>query len=166
MKYTSLLLAALLLTSCGGWQRVGQMTMVSTRNVDGAQPYVLLVRGAEATAKMKQDDAMQMAVDAAVAQHPGGEYMMNVSVYVKENGKAVKVNGDVWGIASAANTASSVVTGSSDMRTGDRVAFKLGGHVTEGTIVGIRPTSAVVEYTSGTKQLMKELDYSKLTKLQ
>jgi hypothetical protein len=55
------------------------------------------MRGVEADARMRNDDALQEAVDKAVAQAPGGEYLMNVAVYVKANGRKVKVRGDVWG---------------------------------------------------------------------
>lgn len=70
--------------------------MLSTRNIDSGRQYTMLYRGAQAEARMRNDDALQEAVDRAVGEHRG-EYMMNVAVYVKENGKKVKVVGDVWG---------------------------------------------------------------------
>lgn len=96
MKY--LFPFALLLASCSPYQRIGNMTMLSTRNVDSSVKYQPLLRGVEAEAKMRNDDALQEAVDLAVAKAPGGEYLMNVAVYVKENGRKVKVRGDVWGL--------------------------------------------------------------------
>ena len=47
---------------------------------------------------MRDDDALQEAVDQCVAQVPGGEYLMNAAVYVKDNGRKVRVRGDVWGV--------------------------------------------------------------------
>lgn len=90
-------LLAALLCGCNPYQRIGNMTMLSTRNVDSSTKYQPLLRGVEAEAKMKHDDALQEAVDIATAKAPGGEYLMNVAIYVKRNGRKVKIRGDVWG---------------------------------------------------------------------
>ena len=82
-------------TGCA-YNRVGSLTMISTRNIDYSTEYVELARGVEGTSKMKRDDAMQEAIDEAVNSIPGGEYMMNTVVYVKDN-RIIKVKGDVWG---------------------------------------------------------------------
>lgn len=82
-------------TGCA-YNRVGSLTMISTRNIDYSTEYVELARGVEGTSKMKRDDAMQEAIDEAVNSVPGGEYMMNTVVYVKDN-RIIKVKGDVWG---------------------------------------------------------------------
>lgn len=102
MKAPLLLACVATLCSCAGYQRIGNMTMLSTRNVDSSVKYAPLLRGVEAEARMRNDDALQEAVDKAVAQAPGGEYLMNVAIYVKENGKKVRVRGDVWGLAGQA----------------------------------------------------------------
>jgi hypothetical protein len=93
---TSLILAAMLLTGCA-YQRIGSLTMVSTRNVSTTTPGTELLRNVEAKARTKHDDALQEAIDLAVQQHPRGEYMMNCAVFVKSNGNYIKVRGDVWG---------------------------------------------------------------------
>ena len=90
---------ALLLASCGGYQRIGSLSMISTRNMDRSITYVPIQRGVEATARMRNDDALQEAVDQCVNSVPGGEYLMNVAVFVKDNGQRVRVRGDVWGTA-------------------------------------------------------------------
>jgi hypothetical protein len=97
MKHLPIILfVALVATSCS-YRRVGSLTMVSTRNVNPAEPGQLVMRNVEAKAKTKHDDALQEAIEEACRMHQGGEYMMNVAVYVKSNGNWVKVRGDVWG---------------------------------------------------------------------
>lgn len=90
-----LLLALLAVTGCT-FNRIGSLTMVSTRNMDSTKEYVELKRNVTGTSKMKYDDAMQEAIDEAVNSVPGGEYLMNTVVYVKDN-RIVKVVGDVYG---------------------------------------------------------------------
>ncbi len=97
MKHLCLALAAsVCLTSCA-WQRIGSLTMISTRNVDTSRQYVPIARGVEGKSKGTHNDALQEAIDQAVQQHPTGEYMMNAVIYVRAGGKKVKVTGDVWG---------------------------------------------------------------------
>lgn len=99
MKKTIItILSTLVLTSCG-WHKIGTLTMASNRNVDSKTNYVLLERYVNAKVKNKGREVIQGAIDEAVKKTPGGEYMMNVKFYVKNNGKKVKVEGDVWGIA-------------------------------------------------------------------
>lgn len=87
------LAAAICLSSCA-YERLGSLTEVSTRNIDSSQKYELVQKGVEAKATGR--DPLQEAVDRAVAQHPDGEFLRNVVVYVKP-GK-VKVRGDIYGV--------------------------------------------------------------------
>ena len=155
MKYLSLPLLALLLSSCGGYQRIGQLTMVSTRNVDSSKPAVMLMRNAEGTAKMKNNDAMQLAVDATVAQHPAGEYLMNAQVYVSNNGKRVRVTGDIYGHGTAQAEAPRNDAG---MALGTVVWFKPKGSTRQvrATVVGLRSDMLVLEYLSGGRRRTAE----------
>ena len=82
-------------TSC--YNRLGQLTMISTRNVDSKTDYVLVSKDVIGKAKVKNKQALQAAVDNAVKQFPTGEFMKNVVVEVKTSGKKVRVTGDVWG---------------------------------------------------------------------
>lgn len=97
MRITIVLALALGLASCS-YKRIGSLTMISTRNVETSKTYVLKLRGVEARAKSKHNDPLQEAIDAAVKQHPQGEYLMNAVIYVKGDGKRVKVTGDVYGL--------------------------------------------------------------------
>jgi len=92
-----LFLSMLVLSGCS-FQRIGNLTMVSTRNIDTSTNYVELKRNVSGTSKMRKGDALQEAIDEAVNSVPGGEYLMNTVVYVKDN-RIVKVTGDVYGRA-------------------------------------------------------------------
>lgn len=100
MKRTLILISIAALTSCTSYERIGDLTIVSNRNLENDRSaYVLKQRGAEFVAKKKNDDALEKAIDGACELHQG-EYLMNVQVFVKDNGKKIKVIGDVWGYPS------------------------------------------------------------------
>ena len=77
---------------------MGDLTMISNRNVDKSANYVLLARDVEQKIKTKKKDYLELAIDEAVQSVEGGEYMMNVKLFIKKNGKKIKVQGDVWGL--------------------------------------------------------------------
>jgi len=168
MKATTLLLTALLLGGCS-YTNVGSLTMASTRNVDASKTYVLLARNVEA--KVNEDaNALQAAIDQAVASRPGGEYMMNVAISVNGDGKRVKITGDVWGVAGAEGVAPAAVTGAAtDLKVGDHVAFKYMGHMLTGTIIGLQTEKAMVQYdwttNKGVEQKMRAVWFDELTKV-
>ena len=83
------------LASCGSWNRIGDLTTIGNRNIDDSKKYTLLIREVEAVAKADAD-AMEQAVDNLTKKYEG-EFLRNVKVYVKSNGKKVKIIGDVWG---------------------------------------------------------------------
>lgn len=90
-----LIILPLFASSCG-FHRIGDLTMISNRNIDSSKNYQEKARAVSATAKMKKDDALEIAIDKLTEQY-AGEYVMNAKVYVKSNGKKIKVEGDVWG---------------------------------------------------------------------
>lgn len=92
-----ILTASLSLTACG-WQKIGTLTMASNRNVDNKTNYVLIERYVTAKVKNKGKEIIESAIDEAVKKTPNGEYMANVKFYIKNNGKKIKVEGDVWGL--------------------------------------------------------------------
>lgn len=162
---------AVLSSSCA-FQRIGDLTVVSNRNTGhtGARgEYELLRRDVEATARARQDDALEQAIDEATAEVPGGEYLENVKVYVKSNGKKVRVRADVWGIPQAGpvdvNVTSSV-TVDNTIAPGDAVTFKRNGIIWEGVIQGVNAEAAVVKYTNKAgRELRHEVAFAKLTKV-
>lgn len=92
-----ILCLAMALQSC--WVRLGDLTVLSNRNYDRSEKYVELQRGVRAKGKRKghAQGALEVAVDKAVSQVPGGEYLSNVTVETNLTGKKVRVTGDVWG---------------------------------------------------------------------
>lgn len=162
-------LVLLFLTGCG-WNRIGSLTMISTRNIDSKENYKLIKKGIEGESKMKYDDAFQEAVEDAVKQFPEGEFMKNVVVYVSHNGKRIRVNGDVWGVPSVETNITQKVTADIVFAVGDKVAFKNNsGRIVDGNIVGITPDNmAMVEYYSvaNSRKVKDTFSFDKLTKIQ
>lgn len=95
MKRLIISLIACVLASCS-YQRVGNLTMVSTRNVDSSKEYVELKRTVEGKSKLRKENALEEAINDAVMSVNGGEYMTNVVVYIKGD-RVIKVVGDVYG---------------------------------------------------------------------
>jgi hypothetical protein len=94
-KIVFIFLLSVSLSSC--FNRIGKLVIVSTRNMDSHVDYVLLSKEVKGTAKVKNDDALETAIDRAVKQFPTGEFMKNVVIEVSGNGKKIRVIGDVWG---------------------------------------------------------------------
>jgi hypothetical protein len=102
VKNVEFFLVLLLISGCSSWTRLGNLTMVSTRNVDSKTEYKELARYVEGIDKGDYDrnknkytGSLQAAIDEAVMSVDGGEFLKNIEVYIM-NGK-IKVRGDVWG---------------------------------------------------------------------
>ena len=159
------ILIAVMMQSCA-YQRIGDLTMVSNRNIDSDKDYVLIQRNVIGKAKMKQDDALERAIDNATQAY-NGEYLMNVKIYVKDNGQKIKVEGDVWGLKSTQVNITSSVSKEIEFNTGDIVTFKSSGRFVEGKIVGINSNGAVVEFKNTLGQVKKkEIPFNDLTKIE
>lgn len=167
-RATLLLSGIVLITGCG-WTRIGSLTMISTRNIESKVEYKLIAKDVEGVSKLKERDAFQEAVDEAVRQYPEGELMKNVVVSIKDNGKKIKVKGDVWGVPSVEKNVTQKVTAEINFEMGDRVAFKNDrGKIVEGTIKGINANQAMVEFINPWNNKLKSdmFTFDKLTKLQ
>jgi len=79
-----------------GYKRIGDLTLVSNRNIDLSKKCVLLQSNVESKARVKRKDGLERAIDKAT-ESVNGEYLMNVKIFVKSNGKVIKVQGDVYG---------------------------------------------------------------------
>ncbi|WP_046746257.1 hypothetical protein [Kordia zhangzhouensis] len=154
-------IVSLMLVSCGNYIRIGDLTAISNRNLDDSQNYVLLKRDVEAIAKSKNDDALEQAVDNLTKEYEG-EFLRNAKIYVKDNGKKVKVIGDVWGVQLTNVNVSTNASAKIELKIGDNVIFRRRGKLIEGKIVGLNPTSVIVEY--GRKNKKVELKYDEVTK--
>ena len=169
MKTVLVLISGIIiLSSC--YQRIGDLTIVANRNVDSDKEYVILQRNAQGAAKMKKDDALELAIDNATEKYRG-EYLMNVKIYVKGNGKKIKVEGDVWGMKSETSVTNIEVESSVikkiEFENGNTVSFKNSGKIVEGIIVGINSNGAVVEFKNLIGKLTKkEINLDDLTKIE
>ena len=147
------------LASCGSWNRIGDLTTIGNRNVDDSKKYTLLTREVEAVAEADAD-AMEQAVDNLTKKYEG-EFLRNVKVYVKSNGKKVKVIGDVWGTQNTLINVSTEANAKVILNVGDSVVFKRKGKLTDGKIIGVNSNLVIVEY-DGNKKV--ELKYDEVTK--
>ena len=160
MKNKIILLGlTLTLASCGSWNRIGDLTTIGNRNVDDSKKYTLLTREVEAVAEADAD-AMEQAVDNLTKKYEG-EFLRNVKVYVKSNGKKVKVVGDVWGTQNTLINVSTEANAKVILNVGDSVVFKRKGKLTDGKIIGVNSNLVIVEY-DGDKKV--ELKYDEVTK--
>lgn len=82
-------IVAISMTSC--YNRIGDLTMMSSRNIDSSKEYIELQRYVKVKGKTLEDAMLKGTKDI-----PNAEYYMNIQIYVKNSGK-VKIIGDVWG---------------------------------------------------------------------
>ncbi len=163
MKTTTLCIIgcmAMSLYSCSSYTRIGDLTGISNRNLDDSQEYVMLEREVEAVAT-SQNDALEQAVDNMTKEHEG-EFLRNVKIYVKSNGKKVKVIGDVWGIQKTAVNVNTNANATIELKIGDNIVFNRRGTIIDGRIIGLNATSVIVEYGKRKKKI--ELRYDDVTK--
>jgi hypothetical protein len=160
MKNKIILLGlTLTLASCGSWNRIGDLTTIGNRNVDDSKKYTLLTREVEAKAEA-DSDALEQAVDNLTQKYQG-EFLRNVKVYVKSNGKKVKIIGDVWGIQNTSINVSTEANAKVTLNVGDSVVFKRKGKLTDGKIIGVNANVVIVEFDGDRKV---ELKYDEVTK--
>lgn len=128
----SLALALLVVGGCTSVKQIGKVNMISNRNIETDFEYVLLssyAGSSDKELKRSKAETLEQAVDDTVRRVPGGEFMMNVSLYAINNDRFAVV-GDVWGRSE--NVAYR------GFRVGDRVTFKRAGKVVYGQITGLK----------------------------
>ena len=103
---------------------------------------------------------MEQAVDNLTKKYEG-EFLRNVKVYVKSNGKKVKVVGDVWGTQNTLINVSTEANAKITLNVGDSVVFKRKGKLTDGKIIGVNSNLVIVEFDGDRKV---ELKYDEVTK--
>ena len=160
MKNRIILLGlTLTLASCGSWNRIGDLTTIGNRNVDDSKKYVLLTREVQSIAEADAD-ALEQAVDNLTKKYEG-EFLRNVKIYVKDNGKKVKIIGDVWGTQNTLINVSTEANAKVTLNVGDSVVFKRKGKLTDGKIIGVNSNLVIVEFDGDRKV---ELKYDEVTK--
>ncbi len=156
----------LLISSCS-YRRTGSLTIVSTRNFESKIEYKLIQKEVTGKAKVKKGESLQRAIDDAIGTLPEGEFMKNVGIYIKSNGKKTKVIGDVWGVPSVNKQVEKSVTLKVEFKVGDTVTFKNSlGKIVEGTILGVNSNTAIIEHKNSLGKITKsEIKYEDMTKL-
>lgn len=162
MKIKNLLLLGVLpviSSSCSSWVRIGDLNAISNRNLDDSKQYVLLNREVEAEAD-SDNDALEQAIDNLTKKHEG-EFIRNAKIFVKDNGKKIKVTGDVWGTRNTQVNVNTIANAKIQLNIGDTVVFKRKGELIEGQILGINSNLLIIQYGKGKKE---ELKYDEVTK--
>jgi hypothetical protein len=99
-----------LITSCMSVKEIGDLNMISTRNVDSKADYVLLrnyMGGTKKELRRSKASTIKNAIDNVVKQTPGGEFLKNAKLYIvqKKFSKNIyfAIEGDIWGLESNQN---------------------------------------------------------------
>ena len=154
-----MILTCTTLVSCGSWVRIGDLTSISNRNLDDSKNYILLNREVEGIADA-DSDAMEQAIDNLTKKYEG-EFLRNAKIYVKSNGKKVKVIGDVWGIQNTSVSVNTSVNKEVKLDIGDTVVFKRKGALNDRKIIGINSNVLIVEFGKGK---IMEVKFDEVTK--
>jgi len=139
-------IAAIILffTSCVSVQQIGQLTMISNRNIDKSQNYELIksyVGSSDDERKHSKATTIQQAIDGTVQEVPGGEYIMNVRIYLVMHGSKhqyFSVEGDVWGIKQNSTEPSPDGSTYYSFKEGDNVAWRYDSKYYTGIIVSMK----------------------------
>ncbi len=155
-----------LLQSCIGIKQIGDLNMISNRNVSvDFQKYELLksYAGSESKKELRKEfkkansKTLESALDYTVKNTAGGEFIANARVYIlfKETPRFL-VQGDVWGVKG-------VEPQIKGWKIGDKVQFKSGFKVYKGTISDLRSgEKATIKLESN--GILKDVKYEKLYK--
>lgn len=166
MKQKTLLIALLLLPCfvySGKPVIVGQVNMISTRNVDSGVKYELLCRGVNDSKKALKDLralTLDGAINNAVLNVPGGEFLKNVKIYF--DGKYFSVVGDVWGLEDNRQIEGFTVGDVVLMKNNWLTTGTMGDKFEKVTITGFKDRKTCLVKTESGE--IKEADFSKLSK--
>lgn len=135
---------------------VGTLNMVSTRNVNTDFKYeVLKTYAGGSKSEIKEAKKLKVtniedAVNAAIKKVPGGEFMMNVKIWLVNN-DYYYVEGDVWGRSS---------TGYRGFNVGDKVTYQssFGTKYITATIKGFKDANTVIVTKENGKSEEKDID--------
>ena len=100
-KFCLYVFALIALSSCSSVKQIGQVNMISNRNIDASANYELLsayVGGKKSELRKNKSKSIEEAINLIVKEVPGGEYLMNVKIY-RVGDSHFAVEGDVWGLS-------------------------------------------------------------------
>ena len=160
MKHLLLLTLTTIFFSSCSYTRIGDLTEISNRNIDSSEEYVLLQRGVETKATANVD-VLETAVTQLTNEH-NGEFLRNAEVFIKSNGKKVKLIGDVWGIQSTQVNIETSAEVEVNLKVGDPVVFDHRGRIKDGKIIGMNSNKVIIEFGNNKKRI--ELNYDQVTK--
>jgi len=94
---------SVLFSSCTSYKKIGDLNMISNRNVDSKTDYALIqryVNESKRDLKKSRSWSIEQAVDNTVQSVPNGEFIKNAKVYIviRKNKWYYAVSGDVWGL--------------------------------------------------------------------
>ncbi len=150
----------LTLSACTSVKLVGKVNMVSDRNIESKNEYVLLknyMGASNKELKKSRSTSVEDAIDQTVRNTAGGEFLKNAKIYLV-NGSYFAIEGDVWGIASNQNFRG--------WKVGDKVQWKAAlGKTATGIITELKDASnASVRQDADGK--VKDVIYDKLSKIE
>lgn len=157
--FSTLFLLSVLAGCSSSVKMVGSVNMISSRNVDSKTDYVLIKTGTDDSKsyfKKNKGATVDQAINNAVTNIPGGEFLKNAKIYT--DGKEFAVNGDVWGLPESANI--------EGFRIGDKVLIKNSilnkEKFTSGEITGFKDRKTCIVKVSGGS--LKEITYTELSR--
>jgi hypothetical protein len=163
-KFTLIVLLGSIISiqSCTSVKQIGDINMVSSRNVDKTMDYVLLRSYMGGNQKEIKDSkkmeitSLENAINKVVKETPGGEFLKNVKVYLID-GKYIAVEGDVWGTAGVKENYRGI-------SLNDHVIYK-DGKVYKGKIVALKNDKICFFQEFGETKII-QIGYDNLTKSQ
>jgi hypothetical protein len=124
---------------------IGKVNMISNRNIDPSGNYKMIKSYSSDTKseiKHLKLITIEQAIDHVVKKVPGGEYLMNVKIFIYHE-KYFVVEGDVWGLENAEIT-------QKGFKAGDSVTWKKSGKFVKGKITALRDDkTCLIEDESG-----------------
>lgn len=117
---------------CTSVRQIGNVNMISTRNVEPTIDYSLVssyAGGSNRELRRSRAENLEQAVSDTVKKVPGGEFLVNARIFIV-NEKYFAVEGDVWGR-----------TGNLSHRgfsVGDTVSFKTAFGIKTGVVTALR----------------------------
>ena len=160
-KLFILIIISAILTNCTTTKQIGDVTMLSSRNIDSQMDYVLIRSYMGGTkkeirqAKKSEDLTIEDALNRVVKATPGGEFLKNVKIYLVD-GKFISIEGDVWG----------KVDGKENFRgfkKGDYVIYKSGRRGKQGEIISLKNDKVCLFQEFGQLKII-EIGYDMITK--
>jgi hypothetical protein len=161
------ILSALMVSSCVKIKPIGDLTMISTRNVDTKTEYQLVKNYIGLSKKDKRKSNakdIEEAVNLSVKSVPGGEFLKNAKLYQvtrtfpyrKIKRSCFIVEGDVWGMPGELSMRG--------FKVGDKVFWNgLTGQM-KGKIVELKDANQAAIQIEGQEKI-ELVKYEKLTKV-